>query len=337
MKKPIIVTAQPNDAYFIWQNHLYIESCLEKGFEEDRIHILVYDPPGRIVNEDEWSILTKSYPKLKIFRYKDKGIFKFIPLYIPIIRPHILWQHFQLHPELEKETIIYTDSDILWLDNININHLIEDGICYISDAHSYMDASYFTRKYDDILPEKKEEAKKRDFLGEICSLVGIDKKVVEENDKINTGGVQYILKNINANFWKKVEKDCLLIRQHLLNVNKEFFESEAKGWQSWCADLWAVQFNLWYSNKETKVVPEMEFAWSSDSISKLDKVGILHNAGVTGRKLGNIPVFYKGDYHRAKSPFSDPYLEELSKNESTLCNHFYVKKLIELKNKYKLI
>ena len=44
MSKPIIITAQPDDQYFIWQNHLYIESCLKQGFNQDQIHILLFVP-----------------------------------------------------------------------------------------------------------------------------------------------------------------------------------------------------------------------------------------------------------------------------------------------------
>lgn len=337
-KKPILITCQPSDPYFIFQNHLYIESCLEAGFDEDRIHILVYEPPGRRINEDEWSILKEHYPKINIFRYKDQGIARYISLYIPIIRPHILKQHFETYPELEKETILYTDSDILWTKNLDIQKFFDDDICYISDAHSYMNVDYFNRKYNDVKEDKKEDSKKRDFLAEICSLSGISKDLMTENIH-NIGGVQYILKGITSEFWSKVEKDCILIRQHLLNINKEFYENENKGIQSWCSDLFSVLFNLWYHKKEVKVVPEMDFAWSSDPISKLDKVGIFHNAGIVGRKQGEIPVFYKGDYHRGNSPFSDPYLEELynNKENKALCNSYYVEKLVQLKNKYKLI
>jgi hypothetical protein len=337
-KKPIIITCQPDDDFFLWQNHLYIESCINAGFEEDRIHILLYTPPNRQYNSN-WDKLKKYYPKLNIFKYGDKGIgvSRFLGVYIPLLRPHILWQHFEKFPELSKETILYTDSDILWTKNLDIFKLFDDNVCYLSDAHGYMNNDYFESKYDHILESKKIKLKERDFLSEICNLSGITKDIVVQNNK-NIGGVQYILKNIDSEFWKKVELDCLHIRIHLMNVNKEFYENENRGIQSWCSDLWAVVFNLWYRKYEVKIVPEMDFAWSTDPISKLDKVGIFHNAGIGSKLLGDIPVFYKGDYHLGKNPFSDPHLEEVYNNEKskTLCNHYYVSEMISLKNKYNL-
>ena len=195
MKKDVILcTAQPTDSYFIWQNHMYIESCLEQGFKEEQIHILLYKPKGRDYNY-KWDELKVIYPKLNIFVYEDDGVQHLLPTYIPVLRPHIIWQHFKKFPELENKTIIYTDSDILWTDKLNISHLLEDDINYVSDAKSYLNHTYFQSKYKDVLPHKKEEANKRDFAKEICTIVGIDIQTIMNNDS-NTGGVQYILKNI---------------------------------------------------------------------------------------------------------------------------------------------
>jgi hypothetical protein len=336
MSKPILITCQPDDQYFLWQNHLYIDSCLEQGFEEEQIHILLYKPSYREANTN-WKMLKECHPKINIFLYEDMGVQNYLGIYIPVIRPHILWQHFKKFPELQEKTIIYTDCDILWTSNLNIEKFYNDNNCYISDASSYLNYSYFESKKKDILEDKRAEAEGEDFLGSLCNIVGIPKKKVVENDN-NTGGVQYILKNVDAVFWKKVELDVLNIRTYLLSVNKHFYANENAGIQSWCADLWAVLWNLWLRDGETKVVPEMEFAWSSDNISKLEKVGILHNAGIVSNYQGDIPTFYKGNYHKGNSPFDDPHVSRVLNDEKskTLCSHHYVKKLFDLKQKYNL-
>lgn len=332
--KPILITCQPTDTYFVWQNHLYIESCIEQGFKEEQIHILLYNPKGRAYN-DKWDELKKHYPKLNIFVYEDDGVQQYLGIYIPILRPHILKQHFEAFPELQDRTIIYTDSDILWLKSLNINHLLEDDINYVSDANSYLNYSYFESKYKDVLPGKLEQARERDFLNEVCTIVGIDKQVVIDNNS-NTGGVQYILKNVDAAFWKKVEEDVLKIRVHLQHVNKEFFKDENTGIQSWCADLWAVQFNLWFFNKESKVVKELDFAWSTDPISKIDSYPILHNAGIVSETGNGYPAFYKGKYHQGTDPTIDPHLQVILDNEQSqkYCTWYYTKKLSQLTNNY---
>ena len=334
--KPILITCQPIDQYFIWQNHLYVESCLEQGFEEEQIHILLYKPKGREHNPN-WEKLKGVYPKLNIFVYEDDGVQAFLPIYIPILRPHLMWQHFKRFPELEQKTIIYTDCDILWLKGLDIEKLYDDDVCYISDAKSYMNHSYFESKKRDILEEKREESLSRDFLKEICDIVGIDKQVVIDNND-NTGGVQYILKGVNAAFWKKVELDVLNIRTHLLGINKQFYKDENSGIQSWCADLWALLYNLWYVEKQVKVVPELNFAWSTDAIQKLETHPILHNAGIVSVTQGTWPAFYKGKYHAGGDPTNDSHLNTVLNHEETqkYCNWYYANKLKELKIKYNL-
>ena len=334
--KPIIIFVQPIDKYFVWQIHLYVESCIQQGgFEEENIHVLLYKPVNREYNKAEWDKLKQCYPKLNIFVYEDKGVGQYMGIYIPILRPHTLWQHFLALPSLENETIIYTDCDILWTGVPDIEKFYDDDVCYISDAKSYLNSDYFDSKIKDVIPEKLEEYKKRDILEEICTIVGIPKaKAVENNN--NSGGVQYILKHINADFWKKVQDDVLSMKVHLGGVNKEFFASENKGIQSWCSDLWAIQFNLWYRNLEVKVVPELNFAWATDSIDKLKTTTIFHNAGVTNVMHGDVPMFYKGKYHTGADPTKDEHLKTVLNDERSkkLCTWYYANKLRQLSDKY---
>jgi len=131
--------------------------------------------------------------------------------------------------------------------------------------------------------------------------------------------------------------DCLIIRKYLQHVNSIFFASEEKGFQSWCADMWAVLWNLWLRDQETKNIPEMDFSWASDPIEKVHKLGMFHNAGIISRDMG-YPAFYKGIYHTGKDPFQDTHLDivyndEQSKKHGT---HYYVTKMFELKSKYNL-
>ena len=334
--KPILITCQPTDTYFVWQNQMFIESCLEQGFEEEQIHILLYNPIGRPDNAN-WDKLKEYYPKLNIFVYQDKGVQQYLGTYIPILRPHILKQHFEAFPELQDRTIIYTDCDILWLKSLNINHLLDDDVNYVSDANSYLNHTYFESKYKDVLPEKLEEARSIDFLKGVCDIIGIDKQVVIDNNS-NTGGVQYILKDIDSAFWQKVETDVLKIRMYLQQMNRSYFKDENSGIQSWCADLWAVQFNLWFFKKESRVAKELEFAWATDPIIKIDTYPILHNAGITGTEMNGYPCFYKGKYHMGSDPTKDPSLDAILNNEQSqkYCTWYYANKLKQLSIKYNI-
>jgi hypothetical protein len=336
MKELHFIQSCPDDNYYIWQVHLWLESLREIGLSNKAIS-LIFTPKTRKFNE-KWKKLEESYPESSFNYYKDvDGVSKLLGIYIPILRPYCLMKYFKEHPEMSEKAVFYCDSDVLFTKNLNISEFIENDVNYLSNTLSYINADYFDAKVKDVLPQKLEEYKKRDILQETCQLVGISRKIAEKNN-LHSGGAQYLLKNINGAFWEKVLTDCIRIRVHLMNVNKEFFESESKGFQGWCSDMWAVLWNIWLCNQETKIISEMDFAWSTDPISKLDKVGIFHNAGVVAQKHGETPMFYKGIYHQGKNPFTDSHLELVynDENNKKLCNNYYVSKMIQLKEKYNL-
>ena len=337
MKEIKFITVCPDDTYFTWQVHLWLESLREIG-HSDKAEVLLYVPSNREINK-KWNQLIDLYPETGFHFYKDvEGeLNRFLPIYIPILRPYTLRRHFKENPSLSDKAIFYCDSDILFTKDFNIDQFLEDDICYLSDTNSYINSDYFESKIKDVIPEKLEEYKSRDILAEILSLIGVDKQVAIDN-KLHSGGAQYLLKNIDESFWNKVIRDTMFIRTYLQNVNKDFFPNESKGFQSWCADMWAVLYNLWFRNYKTKVVPEMDFAWSTDPIERLETKTILHNAGIVGTMQGNWPAFYKGKYHNGTDPTKDEHLLTVLDNPETKkhCNWYYANKLIELKIKYNL-
>lgn len=338
MKDLVFLQSCPDDNYFIWQTHLWLESLQNIGQSHKAISC-IFVPNDRKERNPKWDELIKLYPKSEFFFTRDdkNEIGNVLGIYIPILRPFVISKYFELHPEMKEKAIFYCDADIIFTDKFDVTKYIDDDICYLSDTKSYINASYFDSKIKDVKPEKLEQYKKGDVLGQITKAVGISREIAEKNNE-HSGGAQYLLKNIDADFWKKVKRDCLLIRQYLLNTNRTFFESENKGFQSWAADMWAVLWNLWLREQETRIVPEMDFAWSTDNISKLEKVGILHNAGVSGDFHGDVPMFYKGKYHNNTDPFDDGHLEKVLNDEKnkTFCNNIYLQKMFEIKTKYNI-
>lgn len=337
MRKLKFIQCAPDDTYYTWQVHLWMESLKEIGHSDKAVN-LIFTPRGRKFN-DKWNKIVELYPEAEFHFYTDETneISQYLGIYIPVLRPYVLWRYFKDFPENSENSIFYCDSDIIFTKEFNVDEFIQDDISYLSDTNSYINASYFDSKINDVLPEKLEEYKKRDILSELTSIIGINREICEANN-LNSGGAQYLLKNIDAAFWKKVMNDCLVIRTYLQKVNKQFFENENKGYQSWCADMWAVLWNVWLREQETKVIPEMAFAWSTDPIKKLETHTILHNAGITGPTMDNVPCFYKGTYHLGSDPMLDDHLQIIINNEKAQqrCNWFYVKKLLELKEKYKI-
>ena len=336
MKDLKYICVQPDDQYYTWQVHMWLESLKKRG-EVDKAIVLIFTPKDREVNK-KWKQVTDLYPEAEFHFYKDEhDVSQLLGIYIPVLRPYTLWRHWKENPSLSDKAIFYCDSDILFTEEFDVQKYIDDDVCYLSDTQSYIGASYFDSKVRDVLPEKLEEYKTRDILAEIGSVIGISREEAEQKDK-DSGGAQYLLKNIDAAFWNKVMNDCILIRSYLQRINKEFFENENKGFQSWCADMWAVLWNLWVREKEVKVIDEMGFSWAPDPVEKLKTHPIFHNAGIVGTQMDGYACFYKGKYHNGGDPTKDPHLEVVLNDEKSQkrCTWFYANELKKLSNKYNL-
>jgi hypothetical protein len=336
MKDLKYISCQPDDNYYTWQVHLWLESLKNRG-ESDKAIVLVFTPNYREKNE-KWKQVVDLYPEAEFHFYKDEhDVSSLLGIYIPVLRPYTLWRHWKEHPELSDKAIFYCDSDVLFTQKFDIQQFIDDDVCYLSDTNSYINAKYFDSKVEQVLPGKLEEYKTRDVLAEIGSVVGISREEAEANND-HSGGAQYFLKNIDTAFWSKVMNDCILIRSYLQKINREYFESEDKGFQSWCADMWAVLWNLWVKEKEVKVIPEMGFSWSPDPIEKLETHPILHNAGIVGTQMDGYACFYKGKYHTGQDPTKDEHLDVILNDEKskTRCTWYYANELKKLSNKYNL-
>ena len=344
MKELVFITVQPSDVYYTWQVNMWLESAREFGYS-DKAQILIYNPDNRKLNK-EWENLFLRYPESKFFVYDDSTLRNLLGVYIPILRPFTLAKHFEKYPELKEKAIFYCDSDIIFTKSLNIEKYIQDDINYLSDTIGYIGTDYLDSKINDVIPFKLDAYKKRDIVEELANISRLSRKDLEDN-KQSAGGAQYLLKNIDSEFWMEVFNSTINIRIHLNAVNKQFFFSEDAGFQSWCADMWGVFHTLLQFKREVKVVKEMNFSHATDDISRLQEVSIYHNAGIdssckikrrSDKKDIECPAFYKGEFID-KSPFqSIDKLIEMSKNEDLkqFCNSFYLQKIIELSKKYNL-
>lgn len=338
MKELKFITIMPDDAYFTWQVHMWLESLKEIGMSDKAI-VLIFTPKFREPNKTKYQPIIDLYPEVEWNWYKDEDneVTPKLGIYIPILRPWTAMKYWQDHPEMKDKAVMYTDSDILFTKNFNIDHLLDDDIIYCSDTNSYINATYFDSKIRDVLPEKVEEYKTIDVLDTASRMVGIDRATCEKYN-MHSGGTQYLFKNIDADYWKKVMEGCIPVIQYLGGINKQFFANENKGFQKWTSDMWLVLWELWRRGQETKVVKELEFCWVHDNLSKLDKCGIYHNAGATNEGTEEFPVFYKGKYHQGNNPMLDPHLDKILNNEESKkhCTWYYVKKMDELRTKYNI-
>ena len=141
MKELKYVCAQPDDTYYTWQVHMWLESLKQMGQVQNAI-VLIYTPKVREFN-NKWQKIVDLYPEAEFNFYKDEegDLQRLIPIYIPILRPWLLWKYWSEHPEMKDDAIFYCDSDIWFTEKFNIDDFIEDDVCYLSDTNSYINAS----------------------------------------------------------------------------------------------------------------------------------------------------------------------------------------------------
>ncbi len=354
MKDFKVITVVSNDLNQIWQVNAYLENL--KSIEwSQKTDVLVFCLGNK---KPQWEIVEKLYPETRFFFYmSDKLIKNLIPIYLPIIRPFALRQHFKQNIELQEKTIVYTDADILWTKQLNLDSYGTDS--YVSSTvfpSDYQSHKYLLSKRDNVDPDKLGQYDELDIIQILANIAQITKEQIINNYE-NCGGVQYILNDIDWQFWEKVMVDCLGIRVEMQTLNQSFMkgsnaqERENNGFQSWCADLWAVFYNLLYRNQKVSAPKELDFAWATDKIDKLEDK-ILHNAGVTSdsvirttKRSGDgvnreieAPAFYKGKYIKS-TPFTD--IENLKKIANhpisrEYCTSLYTNHLISLQEKYGL-
>ena len=305
MKNLRYICVQPRLVYYAWQVEVMINNFIKNGINYEDIDILVacnpHDNTSSKESIDVWEKLIDHYKDVRFFFYPDT---REQPIrYISSIRPNILKQHFQEYPELSKDTIFYHDCDIIFTKPVNFKNFLSDDIWYLSDTNSYINYNYIKSKGEDV------------YL-KMCEIVGID-PVIPKLMNSNSGGAQYILKNIDHTFWEKVEKDCeqLYFQITQLNNIKKQENQSYHELQIWCADMWAVLWNGWLRGNETKVIKEMDFSWATDSEERFNETNIFHNAGVTCSCGGK---FYKANYRD-----SLPYNLDLRIKEGMASYRYY--------------
>jgi hypothetical protein len=256
---------------------------------------------------------------MKELSEKSKATFHFYPdnrennlrSYIPSIRPYLLYNFFLENEKMfYKKAWMYHDSDIIFRKVPKFKNIDTSRQIFMSDTRSYLDSNYI-------------RGKSKELFNEMCEIVGIESKLVIENDK-NAGGAQYVFGGeaiVGAFFWKKVMNDCVNLFDHMRDTATEY--SPKHPIQAWTADMWAVAWNLWLLGYQTGLSKELNFAWPIHGLQDWENNKILHNAGVVAEDKH---LFFKGDY-TTRTPFDDNF-DHL---EKTYCSYKYVEEIEETK------
>jgi hypothetical protein len=311
----------------------------------------------------EWKTIEQQFPETKFFYYNDPKA-KVTDLivncnYTPIHRLTSLEKHFKEFPRLSDASIFYLDSDVLFTKYPKFEKTaLEDNTNYLSDTHTYLNEEYLQSKLKDVKEEKREEYIKADVIGRAASFAKLTVNTLKENNN-NCGGAQYILKNMTPEFFSECIDICLKVRMFFQAINQEFFpgttaqEREDKGIQSFCADMWAIQWNLYRHNLPSQTPKWMDFAWATDEIGRIENVLMMHNAGISNsasiritKNLKSVkgedgksvvvdcPAFFK-DKYRTINVFD--CMEDVQRVVDNLdsqkyCTSYYAKEVLETYN-----
>ena len=287
-KKVVFMSAQPDHPYFHWQAEVLIHNFIKVGINPNWIELL-WAHTG--YPSYEALQLAAKYPMVRFFFY-EKTVTENHG-YIPILRPDILEQHFRRFPELRGEAVFYHDSDIIFRELPDFDSMSQNLYWYVSDTVSYIGAKYIKSKSEDLFVD-------------LCSISKISPEVVSANEE-GSGGAQYLMKGVTADYWREVKEDSLALYKYMAERESQeratLTPEELKTYnpvQKWCADMWAVLWGGWKMGAQTIVTPELDFSWGTSSLADYDRCKIMHNAGVTDSKSSEL--FYKANY-RNSSPF----------------------------------
>jgi hypothetical protein len=300
MRQLRFVCAQPATLYYVWQVEVMLNNFIEMGVNPNFIDIVCWKQNGVI--PEEWSKLASNYPA-RFFFYDDTRETKH---YISSIRPNILKQHWAAHPYLKGDAIFYHDSDIIFSKPISewiSNDIINDEEWHGSDTRWYIAHSYIVGKGQQIIDK-------------MCDIMGLDEELIRTNE-MNSIGAQYLMKNVDYEYWDRVETDSEQLFRQITDLNNEIKRDNPSyhELQIWCSDMWAVLWGAWRRGWKTNCLSEFDFSWGTSTEDDFYKMSIMHNAGVTDSSSG---LFYKAGYMN-----SLPYNVELNINENTASKKYW--------------
>jgi hypothetical protein len=307
------ICVQPRLIYYAWQVEVMLNNFIKHGINPSDIHILIsyssnpLDKTNNLAEKLSFKALCKHFPDVNFFYYEDT---RKNPCYVSSLRPNVLYSHFSLHPELSNEVIFYHDCDMVFTQPVDFSHLIEGEDWYASDTRSYIGAKYVL-------------SKEKGIYDKMCDIVGINRDIPIQEEN-NSGGAQYIIKNVTPHFWKKVENDCENLYKLFLEEEKFYDLKEYHPIQKWTADMWALLWNVWYFKHSIKIHPDLSFGWATDVVDAWYEKKIFHNAGVVAP---DNKYFFKSKYINTLPYFTNDIVDP------KYCSYKYFQEVQETANK----
>jgi len=278
------ICAQPANDFYTWQVEVVINNFKKHGVNPNKIDILCAID-NNVVPEN-WRKLQNHYNTVRFFFYNDTRVDK---SYVPSIYFNLMSNHMKANPDLTGQRLFLHDCDIIFTRPPEVDWAMSGKIWYLSNTNSYINYDYIQQKGNHIYEE-------------MCDIVGID-KLIPKLLNSNSGGAQYITIGESFEFWDKIESDSVKLYSYFCNTEHLHIKKYEGDYsiQKWTAGMWSLLWNIWLKGYETKVDSRLDFGWSTDSISSVEKYFILHNAGVSEN---DVSLFYKANYIN-RLPYDD--------------------------------
>ena len=290
----IFVSAQPDEIYFHWQVEIYLYQFSKHNIIDRCYALFGYNGDMPSVYAQK---LANKYPCIKF--YKDTREEK---KYIPSIRPNLLSQFFGEFPHLGKN-VFYHDSDIFLTKLPRFDLMLNpDDMCgYLSDTISYIGYNYI-RECSGRYKRIHNSLADLDILNGMCKVLDIDPVIIRNNQN-NSGGAQYLLKNIDASYWRTCEEKCEMLYGYLVEYEKKY--PIGHHIQKWTTDMWVILWEYWRRGGKTVIHKELDFSWGTYTAKDYSLYNIFHLAGVTNQNCKD--KFHKGKF--TKETVFDAYLK----------------------------
>lgn len=295
--KILVVTFDHN--YYLWQTLVQINNFIKYGYDKDTIYIISSYNPSPVLT----SMINSDKIKSKFYIYKDERIDS---KYAVSLRHYLLEKFYTDHPEYENESVFLVDPDMIFTKKLDFSEMEKDDYWHLSDTRSYIDSNYIKNISEEL-------------FNEMCKIVKVSPEEVIKNDS-NAGGAQYLLKGLNADFWKKSYIDSEKLYIHMEKSNKKY----KKPIQAWTSDMWSILWNGIYFKHKIKINPKLNFCWAPFLKQEWEKTYIFHNAGIFN---DNKTDFCK--MHYQNSPFNQKLI--VDKNN---CTYNYVQEIKETEKNF---
>ena len=257
------ILTQPATQFFGWQIDVFLYSCRSVGIPMEDIHVVCSID---VEISDYFDTLIKKYPGVVFTYYQDTREDK---TYIPSVKQHLLAKHLRVFKELQSQPLLHVDSDIAFTRQLQIEHLLNDDVWYLSDTESYIGYSYVL-------------SKGRDVLEAMLQAADINESVVASMQKAS-GGAQYLYKNLTPDYLEEVVDVSHKLYRVMVDISNKKVK-EIEGYhpiQVWTAEMWAILWVAWKRGKITAIDKSLDFCWATDPISRWKECAIYKGAGVT--------------------------------------------------------